>query len=99
VITEQIRDAPRCLELADVTRALAATRLLTMTGGQPLRVALLGRQFGPAWSPDGRWIACTQPGGPFLNVYMATPSGEVVRLRTVDPAWGGGVEPAWIRKL
>ena len=72
--------------------------IVDANGGEPTRVSLLGRQLTPSWSPDGESIAFVQPGVGGLNVYTVSPAGTNLRLRTVDPSWGGGVEPTWIRK-
>jgi Tol biopolymer transport system component/uncharacterized protein YjdB len=68
------------------------------TGGAPVRLELPGRQFTPAWSPGGEWIAYAQLEIGFMNLYTVRPNGTDVRLRTFDPSWGGGLEPAWSRK-
>jgi TolB protein len=68
------------------------------TGGAPVRLELPGRQFTPAWSPGGEWIAYAQLEIGFMNLYTVRPNGTDVRLRTFDPTWGGGLEPAWSRK-
>ncbi len=68
------------------------------TGGAAHRLTLPGRQSMPAWSPDGTMIAFVQDDPGRQNVYTMLADGSRVRLRTVDPTWGGGVAPAWIRK-
>lgn len=65
-------------------------------GGPTTRLALPGNQWSPAWSPDGRYIAYHQSLGPTTNIFTVRPDGTHIRLRTVDPAWGGGVKPTWI---
>jgi Tol biopolymer transport system component/uncharacterized protein YjdB len=71
--------------------------IVSEAGGEPVRLPLAGHQWTPAWSPDGRFIAFAQ-GGLVTNLYTVTPNGTDLRLRTTDPAWGGGFDPAWIRK-
>jgi len=75
--------------------------IVAATGGQPARLSLAGDQLVPAWSPDGRYIAVSGTavagqGAPQL--YTMLPDGRGLRLRTVDPAWGGGNTPAWITR-
>ncbi|NUQ12017.1 MAG: Ig-like domain-containing protein [Gemmatimonadaceae bacterium] len=64
--------------------------------GATSRLALEGLQVGASWSPDGSLIAFTQSGSG--NIYTVRPDGTNLRLRTVDPAWGGGLAPAWITR-
>lgn len=70
--------------------------LVDVNGNVWRRIALPGLQGAPSWSPDGRWIAFTQDTGPVTNLYTVRPDGTELRLRTVDAAWGGGLDPAWI---
>jgi Tol biopolymer transport system component len=70
--------------------------LVDAEGGATTRLALPGNQWSPAWSPDGRYIAYHQSLGLTTNIYTMRPDGTHIRLRTVDPAWGGGVKPTWI---
>lgn len=65
------------------------------------RLALLGDQRTPQWSPDGHYlvvmgtaVAATGVG----NIYTMRPDGTGLRLRTVNPAWGGGTAPRWISR-
>jgi len=74
--------------------------IAAIAGGPALRIALPGDQIEPVWSPDGNHIAFTgrlTPGGQW-EISTMRPDGTGVRLRTRDPAWGGGVSPAWIRR-
>lgn len=64
--------------------------------GATSRLALEGLQVGASWSPDGSLIAFTQSGSG--NIYTVRPDGTHLRLRTVEPAWGGGLAPAWITR-
>ena len=80
-------DSDADIVIVDVNGAGAATR-----------IALTGQQAAPAWSPDGTLIAFTQNDGVTTNIYTMQPNGSRVRLRTMDPAWGGGFAPAWIRR-
>lgn len=76
---------------ADITVVSLAT-------GAMRRIGLPGNQAAPAWSPDGSQIAFTQNLGLVENVYTMRPDGGRVRLRTVNPAWGGGLSPSWVRR-
>jgi len=75
--------------------------IVTLQGGTPTRLALAGDQRTPAWSPDGHYIAVS--GSPVAGqgtseIFTLRPDGTGLRLRTVDPAWGGGFNPAWIAR-
>lgn len=75
--------------------------VVAATGGEPRRLALAGEQRQPSWSPDGSLIAFVyQPafnrGQP--EIQTVRPDGTGLRTRTVDPAWGGGLNPSWIRR-
>jgi dipeptidyl aminopeptidase/acylaminoacyl peptidase len=68
--------------------------IIDINSGALTRIPLAGLQANPAWSPDGQLIAFTSGNG----VYTMEPDGSRVRLRTVDPSWGGGIAPAWIAR-
>ena len=73
--------------------------IVAALGGAPTRLALPGDQWNPVWSPDGHYIAVN--GSAIADqgqneVYTVRPDGTGLKLRTVNPAWGGGVNPAWI---
>jgi Tol biopolymer transport system component len=70
--------------------------VVNVNDGELRRIPLPGLEAAPAWSPDGMFIAFTMGGSG--NIYTVKPNGTQVRLRTIDPAWGGGLAPAWIRK-
>lgn len=75
--------------------------LVPAQGGTPVRVALPGAQRNPAWSPDGGLIAFngTAWGGQMgSEIYTIRADGTGIRLRTINPAWGGGFNPAWITR-
>jgi tricorn protease-like protein len=70
-------------------------------GGAPTRLVLPGDQHLPAWSPDGEYIALAgtvEAGRGTANIYTLRPDGGGLRLRTVNPGWGGGLSPAWIKR-
>jgi Tol biopolymer transport system component len=72
--------------------------LVGAQGGVTTRIALPGNQWSPAWSPDGQFIAFHQAHGNGSNLFTVRPDGTRLRLRTLDPTWGGGLKPAWIRR-
>ena len=73
--------------------------ILTLTSGNVQRLSLPAAQWHPAWSPDGGHIAFWQPAGPTVTgIYTMRTDGSNVRLHTLDPSWGGGFDPAWIRR-
>jgi Tol biopolymer transport system component len=73
--------------------------IVTLASGSVQRLALPGAQWHPAWSPDGGHIAYWQPAGPTLTgIYTMRTDGSNLRLHTLDPSWGGGFNPTWIRR-
>jgi Tol biopolymer transport system component len=74
--------------------------IVPAAGGEAVRLALAGEQRTPAWSPDGELIAFAgQPGlTDRPELYTMRPDGSDVRLLTTDPAWGGGLNPSWLRR-
>ena len=75
--------------------------IVTLQGGTPTRLALAGDQRTPAWSPDGHYIAVSGSsvaGQGTSEIFTLRPDGTGLRLRTVNPAWGGGFNPAWIAR-
>jgi Tol biopolymer transport system component len=75
--------------------------IVSATGGTPTRIALPGDQRTPAWSPEGTLIAFTGnaiAGQAQTYIYTMRPDGSGVRVRTVNPAWHGSANPAWIKR-
>jgi uncharacterized protein YjdB len=75
--------------------------IVSAQGGTPSRLSLPGDQRSPSWSPDGRLIAVSGTavaGQGMQEIYTLRPDGTGLRLRTVNPAWGGGLNPAWIKR-
>lgn len=73
--------------------------IVGVADGATTRLTLPGDQLSPAWSPDGVHIAVSgtaRAGIGTHNIYTLRPDGTGLRLRTVDPTWGGGNTPAWI---
>lgn len=75
--------------------------VVSAAGGSPVRFALPGDQMTPVWSPDGKFIAVSgtaTAGTGASQIYTMRANGTGLRLRTVNPAFGGGVAPAWIAR-
>lgn len=68
--------------------------ILDRISGETRRLMVPGLESRPAWSPDGLLIAFS------LNdkLYTIQPDGSRLRLRSTNPAWGGGVAPTWINR-
>ncbi len=78
--------------------AEADIAILRLSDGVITRIPLPGLQASPAWSPDGELIAFTQHAGGTSEIYTMRHDGQLVRLRTSDRSWGGGLAPSWIRR-
>lgn len=75
--------------------------IVPLATGVPQRIPLAGDQRQPAWSPDGYYLAfagTVVTGTGTQQLYTMRPDGTGLRLRTTDPAWGGGLSPSWIRR-
>jgi len=75
--------------------------IIPAAGGAPTRLSLPGDQQVPAWSPDGEYIAVSGSvvaGQGTPQLFTLRPDGSGLRLRTTNPAWGGGLTPAWIAR-
>ena len=75
--------------------------IVNVNGGLTVRLALPGDQRTPSWSPDGRFIAVSGTavaGAGVVQIYTMRVDGTGLRLRTMNPADGGGVWPSWIAR-
>jgi uncharacterized protein YjdB len=75
--------------------------IVNVNGGLVTRYALPGDQRTPSWSPDGKYIALSGTavaGSGIAQIYTMRVDGTGLRLRTIDPAAGGGVSPTWIAR-
>ncbi len=52
-------------------------------------------EVGPAWSPDGHWIAFSMTRAGFQDIYAMPASGGRPHAITRGPRNGGNFEPAW----
>ena len=68
--------------------------ILDLNSGAMSRITLPGQEANPSWSPDGSLIAFTSGSA----LYTVEPNGTNLRLRSLDPSWGGGVAPTWISR-
>ncbi|MGA7225689.1 MAG: protein kinase [Candidatus Acidiferrales bacterium] len=75
-----------CCEIWTVT--------LDATGkpGEPQRMPGVTRGFGPAISPDGRWLAYTSPESGIVQIYVVPFSGAGGKWQV---STGGGVDARW----
>ena len=71
--------------------------IVPAAGGDAVRIAMAGDQRMPAWSPDGKLIAFVGQSSPGAQpeLFLMRADGQQVRLVTTNPAWGGGIHPAW----
>lgn len=70
--------------------------IVRIADGALERIALPGLEGKPSWSPDGELIAFSSGTG--NDLFTIQPDGRNLRQRTVNPAWGGGLAPSWIRR-
>ena len=70
--------------------------IVRLSDGALQRIQLIGLEGMPSWSPDGALIAFSS--GSSNNLFTVQPDGRNLRQRTVNPAWGGGLSPSWIRR-
>jgi Tol biopolymer transport system component len=65
-------------------------------GGDPRRVSRGNRaETGPAWSPDGRWIAFARETSRGFAVFAARTDGSRLIRLTRAGAWTDAIDPAW----
>lgn len=74
--------------------------IVQAAGGEPVPLSLPDDQRMPAWSPDGDWIACVTQDGPAgqPEIMAVRPDATGAFLVTARPEWGGGINPAWLRR-
>lgn len=72
--------------------------IVSLGTGVVTRIPLPGQQLAPAWSPPGELIAFQQVHEGRMHLFTMRPNGRNLQLRTIDPSWGGGAAPVWIRK-
>jgi len=75
--------------------------VVNVNGGLLVQYALRGDQRTPSWSPDGKFIAVSGTevaGNGVPQIYTMRADGTGLRLRTVNPNFGGGVWPSWIAR-
>lgn len=62
------------------------------------RMDIPGYEFMPAWSPDGRWIACVRRAelSDRPEIYLMRPDGTEMK-RIILETWNGGQNPTFLR--
>jgi Tol biopolymer transport system component len=71
--------------------------LLRVSDGRATRLTRTSTisELGPAWSPDGHWIAFSMVDKGFQDIYAVPASGGRPHRITHGPRGGGNFEPAW----
>ena len=74
--------------------------IVAAAGGEPTRLARPLDQRTPAWTPDGGRLVFAEQAGPGdrPELHSMRPDGSDVRRVTTDGAWGGGLNPTFVRR-
>ena len=72
--------------------------ILNLTDMTETRFELPGYQRSPSWSPDGRWVAFSSQASleDQFEIYVIRPGGTDNRRVTLNPSWGGGMNPSFM---